>query len=117
MLYSLGRSVKLLLALDSTVNLGFGSIFLSFLILLRVLKWGLLFNERQGLTTTGHSLTDLLCQTHIDLTAKLMLALGSTLILGSESHGTHDHILLPDGSRSVQATLTLYNVDTGSNVK
>jgi hypothetical protein len=26
-------------------------------ILLRVLKWGLLFDERRGLTTTGHSLS------------------------------------------------------------
>jgi hypothetical protein len=29
---------------------------------------------------------------------KLLLALSSKVILGSESHGTHDHILLSDGS-------------------
>jgi hypothetical protein len=28
------------------------------------------------------------------LTAKLLLALASTVVFGSESHGTHDHILL-----------------------
>jgi hypothetical protein len=36
------------------------------------------------------------------LTAKLLLALASTVILGSESHGTHDYILLSDGSGSLQ---------------
>jgi hypothetical protein len=30
------------------------------------------------------------------LTAKLLLGLASRVILGSESHGTHDHISLPD---------------------
>jgi hypothetical protein len=35
-----------------------------------------------------------------DLTAKLLRVLASTVILGSESHGTHDYILLPDGSGS-----------------
>jgi hypothetical protein len=29
---------------------------------------------------------------------KLLLSLASTVIVGSESHGTHDHILLSDGS-------------------
>jgi hypothetical protein len=33
---------------------------------------------------------------------KLLLALASTLIRGSESHGTHDHVLLSDGSGSLQ---------------
>jgi hypothetical protein len=32
----------------------------------------------------------------------LLLALASTVILGSESHGTHDHILLYDDSGSLQ---------------
>jgi hypothetical protein len=32
------------------------------------------------------------------LTAKLLLALAITVILGFESHGTHDHISLSDGS-------------------
>jgi hypothetical protein len=31
--------------------------------------------------------------------SKLLLILGSTLILGSESCGIHDHILLPHDSR------------------
>jgi hypothetical protein len=31
------------------------TIFLLFPRLLHVLKWGLLFDERRGLTTTGHS--------------------------------------------------------------
>jgi hypothetical protein len=31
-------------------------------------------------------------------TAKLLLALASTMILGSEYHGTHGHILISDGS-------------------
>jgi hypothetical protein len=35
------------------------------------------------------------------LTAKLLLALASTVILGSESRGTHDHILLSGGSGSL----------------
>jgi hypothetical protein len=38
------------------------------------------------------------------LTAKLLLTLGSTVILGSESHGTHGHILLSDGSGILQLT-------------
>jgi hypothetical protein len=37
------------------------------------------------------------------LAAKLVLALASTVILGSESHGTCDHILLSDSSGSCQA--------------
>jgi hypothetical protein len=36
------------------------------------------------------------------LTAKLLLALASTAIMGSESHGAHDHILLSDGSGSLR---------------
>jgi hypothetical protein len=36
------------------------------------------------------------------LTAKLLLAVASTVILGSESHRTHDHILLSGGSGSLQ---------------
>jgi hypothetical protein len=53
------QSSKLLLVLTSTVILGFGYTrdpwphF--FCRLLRVLKWGHLFDERWGLTTTGHS--------------------------------------------------------------
>jgi hypothetical protein len=35
------------------------------------------------------------------LTAKLLLGFANTLILGSGSHGNHDHILLPDGSGSL----------------
>jgi hypothetical protein len=36
------------------------------------------------------------------LTAELLLALASTVILGSESHETHDRILLSDGRGSLQ---------------
>jgi hypothetical protein len=36
---------------------------------------------------------------------KLLLVLASTVILGSDPHGTHDHILLPDGSESLQNRL------------
>jgi hypothetical protein len=45
------------------------------------------------------------------LTAKLLQALTSTVILGSKSHGSHGHILLCDSSESIQ-TVSLYNVDT-----
>jgi hypothetical protein len=48
------------------------------------------------------------------LTAKLLLVLASTVILGSESHEIHDHILLSDGSGSLQCPLTgqvWYTVD------
>jgi hypothetical protein len=38
---------------------------------------------------------------------KLLLALASTVILGSESHGTPDHILLPDGYGSLQSTVSV----------
>jgi hypothetical protein len=34
--------------------------------------------------------------------SKLLLALASTVIPGSESRGTQDHILFPDGSGSLQ---------------
>jgi hypothetical protein len=37
----------------------------------------------------------------IHLTAKLLLALSSTVVLGSESDGTHDQILISDGSKSL----------------
>jgi hypothetical protein len=49
--------------------------------------------------TFTHSITD-------SLTYKWLLALASIVILGSESHGTNDHILLSDGSGSLQ-TLAL----------
>jgi hypothetical protein len=47
----------------------------------------------------GSTPSELFSQT---LTAKLLLALAITVILGFESRGTHDHILLSDGSRSLQ---------------
>jgi hypothetical protein len=47
------QSSILLLALVSTVSLGFGRAFV--LSKTCVLKWGFLFNKRRGLTTTGHS--------------------------------------------------------------
>jgi hypothetical protein len=48
-------SGKLLLALTSTVNLGVR--FRHFILskILCVLKWGSFFDDRRGLTTTGHS--------------------------------------------------------------
>jgi hypothetical protein len=36
----------------------------------------------------------------LSLTTKLLLVLASTVILGSESQGTHDLVLLADGSDS-----------------
>jgi hypothetical protein len=42
------------------------------------------------------------------LTPELLQALASTVILGSELHGTHDHILLSDVSGSLQ-TITASN--------
>jgi hypothetical protein len=44
------------------------------------------------------------------LTAKLLLALARTVILGSESHGTHDHILLTDGSRILEVVISPPNM-------
>jgi hypothetical protein len=41
------------------------------------------------------------------LTAKLLLDLGNTVILGIESHGTRDHILCSVTSASLQSTLWL----------
>jgi hypothetical protein len=38
------------------------------------------------------------------LLTKLLLALASTAILASQSHGSQDHILLSDGSRCAQTT-------------
>jgi hypothetical protein len=82
------------------------------------LKWDLLFDERRDLTATGHSpstggdssghsLTNWLYSVSCNLTTKLLVALASTMILGSESHGTHGHILLSDGSGSLQDGLLL----------
>jgi hypothetical protein len=45
--------------------------------------------------------------------SKLLLALASTAILGSESHGTHDHILLSDGSGRLQVTNRFETAATG----
>jgi hypothetical protein len=45
----------------------------------------ILFDERMGSSSDSPP-------------TKLLLALVSTVILGSEFHGTHDHILLSDGS-------------------
>jgi hypothetical protein len=39
---------------------------------------------------------------HSRLSAKLVLTLASTVILSSESYGTHDHILLSGGSGSLR---------------
>jgi hypothetical protein len=42
------------------------------------------------------------------LTAKLLLTFTSTVIIGSESHRTHDHILLSDSSESLQTQSASY---------
>jgi hypothetical protein len=42
------------------------------------------------------------------LTAELLLALASTVILGLEAHGIHDYILLSDGSGSRPPVLANY---------
>jgi hypothetical protein len=39
--------------------------------------------------------------------SKFLLALASTVILGFESYGTHDHILLSDGYGSLQTHSSL----------
>jgi hypothetical protein len=36
---------------------------------------------------------------------KVLLVLASTVILRAESHGTHEHVLLSDGSGSLQSAL------------
>jgi hypothetical protein len=47
------------------------------------------------------------------LTAKLLVAHASTVILGSEPHGTHDHTLLSDGCGSLQTLASLiYSLGT-----
>jgi hypothetical protein len=43
------------------------------------------------------------------LTAKLLLTLGCTVILGSESHETHDRILPSHGSGNLQANIIYTN--------
>jgi hypothetical protein len=43
----------------------------------------------------------------------LLLALASTVILGSESAGTEGHILLSDGSESLQTLAPIYDVISG----
>jgi hypothetical protein len=40
--------------------------------------------------------------------SKLLLVLASSVILGSESYGTYDHILLSDGSGTYGPLLRLY---------
>jgi hypothetical protein len=44
----------------------------------------------------------ILAYVDLHLTAKLLLAFASTMILSSKPHGTHDNILLPDVSGSLQ---------------
>jgi hypothetical protein len=44
--------------------------------------------------------------TNRGLSAKFLLVLASVVVLGSESHGTHDHILLSDGSARFETTPT-----------
>jgi hypothetical protein len=103
------QSSNLLLAFASTVIRGFGThdhIFCPFQYNLRVLKWGLLFDERVWL------ILPTACQSFKRwVTAKLLLALSSTVIPGSESHGTHDHVLVSDGSGSLQTILLVLKAE------
>jgi hypothetical protein len=111
----------LLLALASKVDLGFGTHYYIFILsrlvhghifvlsrVLRVPKWVLLFDEGKGLTTYYWSLAlywgvNLPSRSlSVCLSAKLLLDLASTMILASETHGTHDHISLSHGSGSLQ---------------
>jgi hypothetical protein len=75
--------------------------------LLRVLKWGLLFDQTRDLITTSHSPSTVgnillvVSLSHsfslipcISRSGKLLLVLASTVILGSEFRMTHDHNLL-----------------------
>jgi hypothetical protein len=62
-------------------------------------------------TTPCHDSEDYNMNSHLRIgSGKSLLALASTVILGSESHGTHDHTFLSDGSGSLQ---TLSQGDTG----
>jgi hypothetical protein len=44
--------------------------------------------------------------------SKLLLVLTNTVILGSESHGTHDHILLSHSSESLHTTASVIHRQT-----
>jgi hypothetical protein len=52
------------------------------------------------------------CRLTDSLTAEFQLALISAVILGSESHGTHNHILFSDGCGSLQNLTANWDHDT-----
>jgi hypothetical protein len=56
----------------------------------------------EALRLLHRSSTDCPVQSSPVQSSKLLLALASTVILGSESHGSHDHILLCDDSGCLQ---------------
>jgi hypothetical protein len=71
-------------------------------------------------TTPGLSyqiLTSHNCNSVSCLSSKLLLALASTVILGFESRGTHDHILLPRVSESCVTLLNSLSLSLNSNSK
>jgi hypothetical protein len=55
------------------------------------------------------------CPDLVCLPAKLLLVLASTIILDSESHETHDHTLLPDGSVSLQNSTQCVQISLSSS--
>jgi hypothetical protein len=77
--------------------------------ILYVLKWGLLFDEWRSQTTTGNSPSTEAVRP-CDGSGKFLLALASTVILGSDFRGTHDHSSLPHDSGS-HATLSTQPYD------
>jgi hypothetical protein len=68
---------------------GLITIFLLFPVLLRVLKWGLLFDERRGLISPGHS--------SLAQSSKSMLGFASAVVLSSGPVGTNHKIFILSG--------------------
>jgi hypothetical protein len=76
---------------------------------------GRLYSELENVSYNGDGTLYVVILDYIQpacLSARFLLALAITMILGSESHGTYDHILLSDSSGSLQtlcAGLLLYS--------
>jgi hypothetical protein len=116
-------SSKLLVVLAGAVIFSAPSgpvtILLFFPRLLHVLEWGLFFNERRGLATTGHfsstaRLSLLARSASLGRSDKFLLVLVRKVILGSWSRRDHDHdryymriLLLPILSRGFQISNSL----------
>jgi hypothetical protein len=77
--------------------------------------------ELKHLALTTFSIRPTIRVHQICLSAKLLLGLASTVILGSESHGTLSHILLSNGSGSLQSTgspqISVYHRALNANFK